>query len=284
MVKKFLASAFSVLLIVLYLPPLVFAEQPSAGQYRQLISSGNFYIEYSPQGDFSKRKVTFTTVGLAISGNKKMVYSSSYGVKSALAYIPIIGLFSGGNAPKLHRTYYYDGANYYEIKSKKEIVKSNPVQLQDKYINPQDALVKSVIENYTKTLDTLTKILSGSGVSFLGSGQLAFDDKGKVVMNYDWYVQSIQNAEGGSQLKNFYFVYYDEKGELAGLDQLTVRQNIDGVDAKVLRNNVQGRIVFNKIASDLPQDAFTLPAEATVYEPYLGDMNELVERRVPAEN
>ena len=261
-------------------PPRVSAEQASAETYRHLISSGKFYLEYTPDGDYTKRKADFRTLGFAVDGAQKMMYSATFGITSAAAYIPLVGGLFGGTGFTLNRNYYYDGENYYSIISKKEVIKSTPAQLQDQYINPLDAVAFNSIDNGSRILDTFGMFNGDSSISFIDSGQRFVDDKNKLSLKYDKYVKNLQNSEW----QTFFYVYYNDKDELVGIDKITVEKNTDVESQMNPQNNEVIHTVVIKLTENLPKDAFTLPENAQIYEPWLGDMNELIEQRVPAEN
>lgn len=273
--------------------PHVFAEQPSFDKYRQLISSGRFYMEYTSGGDFTVNKPSYRTIGLAVDGAKTMIYSAGYGVISAVAYVPVIGGLLGGTGFKLNRNYYFDAENYYAINSKKEVVKISIAQIQDRYINPRDAVAKSMIDANLKILDTFGMFTGDSQISFVESGQRAVDKKGKLTLDYDKYVKELRNAEGANTWRTFFYVYYNAKGELAGIDEITVEADVDAdyVIAKALDSKSAEfqsydviHTVIHKLTETFPKDAFTLPDKAKIYEPWMGDMNDLLEQRVPAES
>lgn len=241
-------------------------------------------MEYTPGGDYTKRKTNFKTIGLAVDGNRKMTYSAGFGITSAAAYIPIVGGFIGTGF-KLNRNYYYDGENFYAINSKKEVIKTTPAQLQDKYINPVDAISRTSIDsNYRIILDTFGMFSGDSQISFVDSGERAVDKKGKLILKYDKYVKNVKNAQGQNEWQTFFYVYYDDKNELAGIDKITVENGVDADSQLNPENNEVLHTIINKLTSTFPEDAFQLPEKATIYEAWLGDMNELVEQRVPAES
>ncbi len=214
-----------------------------------------------------------------------MIYSANFAGMSAASYIPIVGSFLGGAKFKLNPIGYYDGENYYDIHSKKEIIKSTPAQLQDKYINPNDAGIKSKLENASNISEDFGMFTGSSNFTFVDSGKRAVDAKGKNIMAYDKYVKNLFNVEGSiSPYKTFYYVYYNDKGELYGIDTITVDSDVD-VDKELGGDKYPVRhITVNKFTATLPENAFKFSSDAKVYEPWLGDMNELVEQRVPAES
>ena len=285
MVKQFLALAFAAIFINFYSPLPVSAEQAAAETYRQIINSGQFYLEYSLSNGFSKRKINFGTIGIAVSGNQKMIYSAIHAGMTPESYIPIVGGFLGGNKIKLTPNIYYDGENYYDIRQKKIIIKSTPAQLQDKYINPEDGRIKEKFQNAINISEDFGMFTGNAQVSFVESGQRAVDEKGKKIMTYDKYVKTLLNVDGKiSNYKTFFYVYYDDKGEIAGIDRLTVEGDVD-TDKELNGTKYQVfHIAINKLTADLPENAFKFPEESRIYEPWLGDMNELVEQRVSAES
>ena len=121
--NKWLAGALS--LQILLGSSIAFAEQPAAEKYRNIIQSGNFYVEYGPKG-WGLRDYVVAQNGVRMSGLKleKMFGTTSY---------PAVRYDNGK---------YYKFVNKGTVKREEEIA-NNEWKSYQNYESYQDAVVDS---------------------------------------------------------------------------------------------------------------------------------------------
>ena len=252
------------------------AENAGANAARTLIKSQNFYFEYGTDANLLKHKYISNMQGIAIDGNKKMIYSP--------------GVF-GYMTPN----WYTDGKTYYKYIDAKSLVEFNQEQIDDPYINPSDGAVKEAIEVFKSPFpEQLSMITAPEKFTFVSSGSRVIDNKG-TIESYDKYSRPVKNALGNEVKNQFFYVYYDNKGTLLGVDSIIVAPDedadkiLDGIVSKDKKNIFMGgkyvfqRTVVTKFNNKLPKDMSKINEKTKLFEPYLGDMNELIENRVPIE-
>ncbi|WP_443682819.1 hypothetical protein, partial [Phascolarctobacterium succinatutens] len=110
-----------------------YAEQPKAADYRNIMSSGNYYVEY--EYNYAKKI-------LAVQNGTRMDYtmlqSQPNTALAALGFInPLFAIagFLGGGEKKVPSTLYQDG-KYYQFESKKKATMAYYNQLDDPNIDP----------------------------------------------------------------------------------------------------------------------------------------------------
>lgn len=281
--KTLRISIMAVIVCFLMTVP-VSAENAGAAKIKELFASKTFYLEYTPNGSFTKRKIENGTIGLAVKGNKVMYYGTGWFTNP----IPFLGGLLGPQS-KMKPEYYFDSKNYYSIRSKKEVIKATPEQLSDPYINPQDGVIITIYKTVMQIPENFGMFNGDSEIEFVESGKRAIDKKSDVQWDYDKYVKTVKDANNVPSMKKYFFAYYDKKGTFVGTDEITIEKDKD-VDSVISKLNDEKseefykysliRTSVNKITAELPKDAFILPENAKYYEPWLGDMNDLVEQRV----
>ena len=285
MKKKILGSLMALVVCALTLTNFsstVSAENSGASTIKSLIGSRNFYVEYGYSADLIKRKLAYSAQALAVSGSKKMTYA-----------------ISNVNF-KLSPEWYTDGQNYFKyIDSKsKEVISFTEEDMNDPFINPSDGKVNAMKEFFKQpVIPGLAMFTDSENFTFVDSGNCVVDSKGSTA-NYDKYSQPVLNALNQEVKVRYFYVYYDAKNELLGVDSFIVAKDED--DAKVLseivrqkdlKKNIYGggehqfyRIVVAKFNNVLPKNFANLTEKTKFVKCWVGDMNELIEQRVPAES
>lgn len=266
--KKILAMALAISTFA----TSAFAEQPKAAEYKQMMSSGNFYVEYE-LNDVKKC--------LAVKDGKRMDYTiyTTMG-NPLLAAIPVIGLasFFIKNDKKEPSSLYMDG-KYYQFQGKKKAVMAYYNQLDDENLDPKEAW-SSI--RYRLALpeelvlfapnDVFNSFTNFKAPRYVESGQT----KGtKVVLDYDKYSSIVRNKVGGVLFEKLFYMYYKE-GELKSIKTF-VKTN---ANEEVLVNTMK----VKKITQEMPENALQIPKGCKVYAAGIGDMNDLLEQPVLVED
>ena len=261
--------------------PTVSAENSGASKVKQLISSKNFYLEYGYAPDVMKRKVGYLGKGIAVSGKDKMTYGY-------VTYKP------GKLAPE----YCFVDGKYFKFLDQKRLIYYTPEQMEDPYINPSDGQInetKKIFEDFLPPEMAMFK--SSNDLTFVDSSS-RFVNRSKKILSYDRYQQPLKNALGEDVKVKNYYVYYDKKGSLLGVDTIVIAPNenpaqiLDEIlsQKKLKKQFVQNmgkyqftRLVVSKFNNKVPKDFKKINKKTKFFEPYLGDMNELIESRVKIE-
>ena len=252
-------------------------------QIKQLVSSKNFYLAYGYAPDVTKRKLGYSGKAIAVSGKQMMTYAFG------LSYKPT----------KLSPEYYTNNGEYFKFLSPKQVIYYTSEQMEDIYINPKDGGInetKKIFENLLPP--ELAMFRSSSNITFVDSGSCVVNFKDKV-LDYERYSQPLKNALGQDVKVKYYYVYYDKKGSVLGVDTIVVEPN-DNAN-KILNSIVTQkklkkeffvmnlgkyqftRLVVSKFNNKVPKDFKKINKKTKFVEPWVGDMNELIEQRVPTE-
>ncbi len=270
--KKRIVSA---VVAVSMLSSVAFAEQPKASEYRNIMSSGTYYIEY--ESAYGKQ-------ALAVQGAKRMSYTTQVGGSSmgALSMVPVVGIFSmfgGKKETQVPNALYQDG-KYYKFKSTKEALVANENQLNDPNLNPAEGwdYIK-----YSLTFpeafvvfapnDELNAAAHYTVPQFVESGTETLDGKSQ---SYDKYVTQIKSATGKVIFEKIYRMYYGDNGELTLIKNSyrSMGENEENM----------GEIKVKKISGELPDKIMDIPNGCKVYRAGVGDMDDLLDHRVLVED
>lgn len=256
-----------------------FAEQPKATEYRNIMSSGTYYIEY---------EMNTVKKALAVQDQKRMDYTTiKSGPNTALAALGFInplfalaGLFSGGD--KKNPSALYQDGKYYQFEGKKKATMVWYNQLNDENLDPSmgwsNVQQKLSLPHELVTFSPNDIFNSFSGYTaprFIESGKKTID---KDEYNYDKYSIIYNNRSGNVLYKKNFYLYYDlEKGELHHIDTFTrIGANGKEVPSGTLTNIV--------ITGELPEKALEIPEGCKVYAAGTGDINDLLQKPVLVEN
>ena len=258
------------------------AENAGAAKAKTLLTSRTFYLEYGNdlKGTKLLKHKADDKNGIAISGGKKMLYRFSlYNLKLAPAW-------------------YTDGASYFRILNPKEVVYFTQEQIEDPYINPSDGEVNFIAKMFERPVPDEFSMFDPNAekpFTYVDSGTCAVDNKNGTA-SYDRYSRPAKNALGQDVKTEYAYVYYDAKNTLLGVDMLVVAPDEDAnaalkkiVQQKTLDSPVSSKYVFRrkvviKLDSVLPKDFAKFNPKTKYVQPWVGDMNELIEERVPADN
>lgn len=248
------------------------AEQPKAAEYKQIMSSGNFYVEYE-LNDLKKC--------LAVKDGKRMDYTvyTSMG-NPFLAAVPIIGLasFFIKSDNKEPSALYADG-KYYQFQGKKKAIMAYYNQLDDENLDPNEgwssvryrlALPEELVVFAPN--DVFNSFTEFKTPSYVGSGQTT---DSKAPLEYDKYSSVEKNKNGGVLFEKIFYMYYKD-GELQSIKTFIKSGNAD----EQLVNTMK----IKKLTRELPENVLKIPDGCKVYAAGIGDMDDLLDKQVLVED
>lgn len=250
------------------------AEQPKAEEYRKVLSSGTYYVEYESDA---------MTKCLAVKDGKRMDYTIYRNMPGGwTSYIPVIGLFLG-KSDKQPNAMYADG-KYYQFQGKNKAFVATYDQLNDVNLDPkmawssvrqrlalpEELMVFAPNDEFNSFVETQIPTFVESGDY---SAKKLFGGKDKYI--YDKYVATYKTKSGEVLFeKIFYFAYKD--GELKYISSLTKTPGGE--------EEFSGSIEVKKITAELPKGALEFSDKCKVYAAGVGDMNDLLDKDVLVED
>ena len=258
--KKFLAVALGILLTM----SKVSAEQPKAQEYREILSSEKFYVEYD---DKYVKKIIVEENGRRMS---RVTLGGSY--KTMVEVLnPIAKLFEGGYS-KYPDFMYYNG-KYYKFSEKDTAQMIQTDQINNVNLNPNEGW--SVIDKELALPDELAvfnwkdkyhKVAAGVAEPvFANTLEKVVDGK---TYTCDRYESDVTNSRGEKEATIIFDMCYNEKGDLA-LVQSAIFAN--GKEYGI------NKLEIKKILREIPNGAIILDKNAKIYAAGIGDMNDLLE-------
>ena len=260
--KKFLTTAIAAGFFLA--ASNVSAEQPKAQEYREILSSEKFYVEYD---DPYVKKIIIEENGRRMS---RIALNSS---KQALVDTlnPIAKLFEGGFSKYPDFMYYQD--KYYKFSEKDSALMVRTDQLDNVNLNPNEGW--SVIDKELSLPDELAVFnwnerhhKTNSRIAaptFANTLKKNVDGK---EFTCDRYESEVKNARGEKEAAIIFDMCYNDKGELAF------------VQSAIFANGREygiNKLTIKKILREIPKDAIILDKNAKIYSAGVGDMNDLLE-------
>ena len=253
--KKFLAVALGILLAM----TKVSAEQPKAQEYREILSSEKFYVEYDDR--YVKRIIVE-------ENGRRMSRVTLGGAHKTLVEVlnPVAKLFEGGYS-KYPDFMYYNG-KYYKFSEKDIAQMIQADQLNNVNLNPNEGW--SVIDKELALPDELAvfnwndrhhKVAAGVAEPvFANTLQKVVDGK---TYTCDRYESDVTNSRG-------------EKEATIIFDMALVQSAIFANGKEYGINKLE----IKKILREIPSGAIILDNNAKIYAAGTGDMNDLLENPV----
>lgn len=252
------------------------AEQQKAEEYRQILQSGTFYIEYADvvNTEAGQHQMLAESNGVRIKWKNEI----KRGGGGLLGFIvPFAGLIESKD--RVPVTMYKDG-KYYQFSSKKIGTVATPEQLKCATLNPREnwLYVKNNLSlpdglHVFAVNDIYNQITAGSSMpSYLASSTEEID---KITYDVDTYKVETTNAAGGILYTTKYMLCYADNE----LKMISVR--VSGNDGEAVETK---RYTIYKISRELPEGSMTIPAGCQVYAAGIGDMNDLIENPILAES
>lgn len=257
--KKFFLTALLMLLIT----STVAAEQSKAIEYRQIFSSGQFYVEYE---DRNVKKI------IAQENERRMARTALSSAQSAVVSVlnPLGALFSSGN--NRYPEFMYSNGRYYKFAEKDTAFMLEENRLDDDNLNPREGwqtidralslpdelAVFCWNEPFHKVSDAINE------PKFIGSQRKTVDGK-----EYDCDRYEATTVKGNGARLIFDMLYKD--------GELVLALSSIGVDS---REYVINRLTIKKLSGMVDKNDFKVDAKAKVYAAGTGDMNDLLETPV----
>ena len=276
--KKFLILAL--LLTALTLPAN--AEQPAVEQYRQMFSSGNFYVEYEIADNsrlWNKPSLPRTNIFGMISNSKKSKHEIRAGKNGQR-------IAKAGIKDKYPSALYRDG-KYYKFtvvteESSNIIGGTRTKSLRNVYVLDEDKLGSptldpddswQTIRGDLELSETFCVLFPNDPMNdnaqispkpiFNGDSKRTIGDK---EYDCDQYVNDIKSLAGTVIAQEAYNMLYD-KGKLVRIQKYLCR---DGKEFLV------NDLIIHEISSQIPDEAFTIHKKFELYAARNGDMNDLL--------
>ena len=263
----------SLALALSMLSGVVSAEQPKAAEYRSIMSSGTFYLEY--ESGFAKQS-------LAVQGDRRMSYTihKNKGL-NPLSFVPVVGMFAAfmQSEDQVPNALYQDG-KYYHFLSKKEALVADGATLRDPHLDPEegwtsiknDLTFPEVFAIFAPN-DPLNTEVHYQVPKFVESGTEKKDGK---EMLYDKYVKQNMSSSGADLGNTVYYVYYNQKGDLA---RIKTKFQMGGQEEELPYSEIK----VLKISAELPDKIIGIPEECKIFAAGIGDMNDLLDHHVPVD-
>ena len=259
--KKF----WAVMLGIFLAGSSVSAEQPRAQEYREILSSGNFYVEYD---DKNVKRI------IAEENGRRMERTDLSGNYKTLVSIlnPFGSIFGGGLK---YPNVICDGGRYFKFLEEDNVLMAEESQLDDVNLNPSEGW--SVINRQLSLPDELAVFnwhdkhhkVSPAIAEPVFAQSLTKNVDGR---NYecDRYESAVSNPSGGKAATIIFDMCY-EKGELAVIQSAIFANG---------REYGVNKLVIKKIQREIPGGAISLDKGARVFAAGIGDMNDLLENPV----
>lgn len=261
--KKFLAVALGIFLAT----SQVSAEQPKAQEYREILSSEKFYVEYD---DKYVKRIIVEEDGrrmsrIALNSNKQNLVDTLN---------PIAKLFEGGFSKYPDFMYYKD--KYYKFSEKDTAIMVRADQLDDVNLNPNEGW--SLIHKELALPDELA-VFNWNDKHHKVTDRIAAPTFAntikKVIGNKEFtcdrYEADVKNARGEKEATIIFDMCYNDKGDLAF------------VQSAIFANGREygiNQIEIKKILREIPTGEIILDKKAKIYAAGVGDMNDLLENPV----
>ena len=250
-------------LIILMTTSTAQAEQPQAQVYRQILSSGNFYVEYD---DNNVKRI------VAQENNRRMARTNLGGTYRAIVSVlnPLGNFFASEN--EKFPEFMYANGKYFKFLEKDFALMLRAEQLADENLNPAEGwgtiyeslslpnelAVFNWHDRFHKVPDALSEPI------FVASMKKSV---GGTDYDCDRYESKIKNADGTPAATVVFDMCY--AGGTLALAQSALLSG--GREYEI------NRLVVKKILPSVPNGGFKLNGNEKVYAAGTGDMNDLLE-------
>ena len=256
--KKFLLAA-----IILLATSTAQAEQPKAADYRQILSSGNFYVEYD---DNNVKRI------VAQENNRRMARTNLGGTYRALvSVLNPLGNYLANENEKFPEFMYANG-KYYKFLEKDFALMLRAEQLADENLNPAEGwgtiyeslslpnelAVFNWHDKFHKVPDALSEPV------FVASMKKSV---GGTEYDCDRYEAKITNADGTPSATIVFDLCYAD-------GELTLAQSALLANGREYEIN---SLLVKKILPSVPSGGFKLNGKEKIHAAGTGDMNDLLE-------
>ena len=244
------------------------AENEKAQLYRQIFSSGSFYVEYE---DSNVKKI------LAESAGRRMARTTLSGQYSAMLSVlnPLAALFQSGSTK--YPDFMHANGKYFKFREKDYATVIKDTDLDKENLNPTEGW--NSIEKTLSLPDELAVFFwndpfhkEAKSVSKpIFSTTLKKTEGGKEY-DCDIYISKIKSASGTTETALAFYMFYDN-------NELSVVKSAVMINGKEYELN---KLNIKKILPEMPKNEFQVYDKAKVYLAGIGDMNDLLESPVYA--
>lgn len=234
-----------------------YAEQPKVQEYRNILQSGKYYIEYEFDG---VNKI------LAVEDHRRMDYTV-LDKKVGIGFIKFKVEFKDP-------TVLYQYGKFYQFTSRKNAKMATWDQLNDPNLDPLEAW--STVKQRLALPDELAILAPNEeyNQNLTGQENIVLEESGEAIVNgkpqiFDKYRAKIKNKRGKVIAEKIYFFYYKD-GEL---DTVKSFVQTSGDIERPIRT-----LSLKKISAELPENILKIPDGCKVYAAGIGDMDDLLDQ------
>lgn len=238
---------------------VAYAEQPLAEQYRAMLRTGNFLVDY--EADYGNYAVSKTIAG----------YADMRMERNNLKIRGLVALNTYGKR-SYPDTLYREG-KYYKFEAKKKAIMAYENQLDDPDLDPKAAwnTVRYTLALPDEFLPICADDYFRPASAALGKAAYVATVKRSIFKREytsDKYVLPLKSQAGNALAEINYYYCYSEKG-LAYIEKIIVNKG---------REYLISRVKIKELTADVPVEAFTIPAGCKVYAVGIGDMDDLINK------
>ena len=259
MLKIFLSA----LLIVSMMISSASAEQPKAAEYRQIFSSGTFYVEYD---DNYVKKI------IAHENDRRMARTALTGAQSAMVTVlnPLAAIFGGGSDK--YPEFMYSHGRYYRFAEKDIAFMLEAARIDEENLNPLEGWQR--IDRSLSLPDELAVFYWNDPfhkVSTAISEPQFIESLRKTVDGHEYDCDRYEATPLNRSKAKIVFDALYKDGELAMM-QSAIFANGREYEINTLH--------IKKIAGEVAKSGFKVDTKAKVFAAGIGDMNDLLESPV----
>lgn len=246
-----------------------FAEQPKVQEYRNILNSGKYYVEYELD-DLDKT--------LAVEDHRRMDYTTfKKGGNMAMAGLavinPVLALGAFIKTQDKVPTALYQHGKFYQFLSKKKAIMAIWSQLNDPNLDPNEGwntvkqrlALPEELAIFAPNDEYNQHVTGEMPAKLIESGEALVNGKPQI---FDKYLVTVKNRKGKIVVEKTYFFYY-VKGELD-----TVKSFIQ------VANDIERpyrTFKLKKISAEIPEKALKIPNGCKVYAAGVGNMDDLID-------
>lgn len=240
-----------------------FAEQPKAQEYREILSSERFYVEYD---DKYVKKIIIEDNGRRM---ERTNLSGSY--KTLVSILNPFGAWIGEHKSK-QPDFMCENGKYYKMLDDEYVIMARESQLDDENLNPLEGwntIYKSLslpdelaVFNWSDKYHRVSEAISKP--EFIESIRKTVDGK---EYDCDRYESKVISADGSDKATITFDMCYN-KGNLV------IAQSAIFANGKEYGVN---KLIIKRIAKDIPKKSVKISDKTKIYAAGIGDMNDLLE-------
>ena len=267
--KVFISCIIAIVCMIAILPSfskVSAAENEKAQLYRQIFSSGSFYVEYE---DNHSKKI------LAENAGRRMSRTTLSGQYAAMLSVlnPLAALFQSGSTK--YPDFMHANGKYFKFFEKDHATMIEDDRLDEENLNPTEGW--NSIEKTLSLPDELAVFYwedpfhkESKSISKPVFSTTMRKAEGGKEYDCDIYISKIMSASGSTETVMAFYMFYDN-------DVLSVVKSSVMINGKEYDLN---KLHIKKILPEMPKNEFQVYDKAKVYAAGIGDMNDLLESPV----